>query len=239
MSRRVQIQKQSRIFDDFFKIDEIIVAHEQYDGSMSAEQRRLIFERGNSVAMLILDLNSNTVVATEQFKVPTVMARRRDDPSTTNGWITEAMAGMVDEGETPITAVIREAMEETGYKIRNPQLIAKFFSSPGGTSERIFLFFATVRGADRSGKGGGLDGEDVRALYIPVAELFNQLDSGLLEDPKLIIAAYWLQNYLHACRELGHLVEIVPPREHIARDWRGRRPSTIRRCAMRWRTGTM
>ncbi|MGO9132764.1 MAG: NUDIX domain-containing protein [Methylovirgula sp.] len=216
MSRRVQIQKQSRIFDDFFKIDEIIVAHEQYDGTMSAEQRRLVFERGDSVAVLILDLDSNTVAATEQFKVPTMMARRRDDPSTTNGWITEAMAGMIDPDETPIGAVIREAMEETGYKIRNPKLIAKFFSSPGGTSERIFLFFATVRGADRLSKGGGLDGEDVRALHIPVADLFNQLDSGLLEDPKLIIAAYWLQNYLHACRELGHLVELVPPREHIA-----------------------
>ena len=33
--RRVDIRSQQRLFDDFFKIDELIVRHERHDGGMS------------------------------------------------------------------------------------------------------------------------------------------------------------------------------------------------------------
>ena len=31
-NRRVEIRGQKRLFDDFFKIDELIVRHQRYDG---------------------------------------------------------------------------------------------------------------------------------------------------------------------------------------------------------------
>lgn len=68
MPRKAVIQQQRRVFDDFFKIDEPIVSHEQIDGTMSATQRRLVFERGNSVAVLLLNLDIKSVVLVEQFK---------------------------------------------------------------------------------------------------------------------------------------------------------------------------
>ena len=89
------IHRQTRLFDDFFKIDEIQVSHEQLDGTMSAEQRRLVFERGDAVAVLLFNLDTRCVVLVRQFKVPTLIGRRRDVPSTSDGWITEAMAGMI------------------------------------------------------------------------------------------------------------------------------------------------
>ena len=49
MSRKAVIEQQRRVFDDFFKIDELTVLHEQIDGTMSANQRRLVFQRGDSV----------------------------------------------------------------------------------------------------------------------------------------------------------------------------------------------
>ena len=52
-TRKVEIRKQTRLFDDFFKVDEIVVAHEQHDGTMSSDQRRLVFERGDAVAALL------------------------------------------------------------------------------------------------------------------------------------------------------------------------------------------
>ena len=79
-----------------------------------------------------------------------------------------------------------------------PELIGRFFASPGGTSERVFLYFAEVTGADRIGAGGGVDDEDVKVLEIAVDQLFEQLADGLIEDPKLAIAAYWLQNRLRS-----------------------------------------
>ena len=54
-SRRVEISSQKRLFDDFFKIDELIVVHQRYDGSMSGVERRLVFERGDAVAVLLFD----------------------------------------------------------------------------------------------------------------------------------------------------------------------------------------
>jgi nudix-type nucleoside diphosphatase (YffH/AdpP family) len=193
--RRVEIRRQKRLFDDFFKIDELIVAHQRFDGSMSDDERRLVFERGDTVAVLLFDGNTRSVVLVEQFKPPSLIGRRRDDPSTIDGWITELVAGMIDAGETAEQAVIREAYEETGYRIGNPRLIAKFFSSPGGSSERVFVYYAGVNEAQREGRGGGLDGEeDIKVFQLKVDTLFDRLAQGAIDDPKLAIAAYWLKD---------------------------------------------
>ncbi len=196
MSGRAVIERERGAFDDIFKIDEFLVSHEQTDGAMSAGQRRLVFERGDAVGVLLLNVESKSVVLVEQFRMATLMGRRRDDRSATDGWITETVAGAIDANEMPEAAAIREAFEETGYQIRQPQLISRFFSSPGGTSERVFLYFAEVTDEDRLGKGGGIDDEDIKVVQLAIDELFNRLARGSIEDPKLLIGAYWLQNRL-------------------------------------------
>ena len=182
-ARKVEIRKQTRLFDDFFKVDEIIVAHEQDDGTVSSAQRRLVFERGDAVAVLLYEPDTRTVIMVDQFRVPILIGRRRDNPATTDGWITEAVAGMIDPGETAEEAVIRETLEETGYRISKPEQICKFFSSPGGTSERIFLYFSEVSEVDRVGEGGGVQGEDVRVVRRNAQDLFAQLEKRQIEDP--------------------------------------------------------
>ena len=107
-SRRADIHSISRKFDGFFKVDEIDVSRQAYNGAMHRE-RRLVFERGDMVAALSYDATSKEVVVLEQFRAPVLVARRRDDPRTGDGWIVEAVAGMIDEGETAEQAVIREA----------------------------------------------------------------------------------------------------------------------------------
>jgi nudix-type nucleoside diphosphatase (YffH/AdpP family) len=200
MSGRAVIARQSRLFDDFFKIDEFVVAHEQTGGAMSALQRRLVFERGDAMAVLLLNTDRNAVVLVEQFRLPALVARRRDDASATDGWLVETVAGMIDANETPEAAAVRETREETGYRIRKPELIGRFFSSPGGTSERVFLYFTEVGDADRAGQGGGIDDEDIKVLHVGLDVLFERLARGLIEDAKLLIAAYWLQNRLNSRR---------------------------------------
>ena len=206
-TRKVEIRKQIRLFDDFFKVDEILVAHEQRNGTMSSDQRRLVFERGDAVAALLYEPDTHTVIVVNQFRVPTLIARRRDNPETTDGWITEAVAGMIDPGETAEEAIIRETLEETGYRINKPELICKFFSSPGGTSERIFLYFSEVSEVDRVGAGGGVHGEDVRVVRRSTHELFAQLEKRQIEDPKLAIGVYWLQGHIRRMKALGKRVQ--------------------------------
>jgi nudix-type nucleoside diphosphatase (YffH/AdpP family) len=193
--RRVEIRGRHRLLNDFFKVDEVTVAHQRYDGTMSAGERRLVLERGDAIAVLLFDKQTRSVLAVEQFRLPALIARRRDNPTTSDGWITELVAGMIDEGESATQAVVRETFEETGYRIENPKPIGTYFSSPGGSSERFFLYCALVSAARREGRGGGLAGEeDIKVFQIDVEDLFDQLAAGTIEDPKLAIAGYWLKD---------------------------------------------
>jgi nudix-type nucleoside diphosphatase (YffH/AdpP family) len=205
--RKAEIRSQRRLFDDFFKIDEVIVSHERPDGTMSPDERRLVFERGDAVAIMLYNADTKSVTLVNQFKVPSLIGRRRDEPDTTDGWVTEATAGMIDQGETAEAAIVRETAEETGYSVKNPHLICKFFSSPGGTSERIFLYFAEVRESDKVSHGGGLPGEDVTVVRMPLHELFGLLEKGKIDDAKLAIGAYWLKDRLQDVVQSERLVE--------------------------------
>jgi nudix-type nucleoside diphosphatase (YffH/AdpP family) len=151
--------------------------------------------------MLRLPRSSKQLVLVNQFKAPTL------GKGHANGWITETVAGMVDRYETPAAAAARETLEETGYKIGGLTEIATFFSSPGGSSERIFLYYSEVGEADQLGKGGGDADEDIEVQHIPVHELLEQLQHKSLEDPKLIISALWLKEELNkqAQRPLDHV----------------------------------
>jgi ADP-ribose pyrophosphatase len=196
MSGRVVFSGHRRLLDDFFKIDEFDVSHRQSGGTMSPVQRRLVFERGDAVGVLLFNADRQSVVLVEQFRLPALIGRRRDNPLSDDGWLVEAVAGMIGDDELPQAAAGREVFEETGYRPRELVPIGRFFSSPGGTSERIFLYFAEVAASDRAGAGGGIGDEDVCIVDMPVEELFDRLSRGLLEDPKLIIAAYWLRDRL-------------------------------------------
>jgi nudix-type nucleoside diphosphatase (YffH/AdpP family) len=209
--RRVVIKSEKRLLDDFFKIDEYSVSFEQYDGKMSAEQRRLNFERGDAVGVLLLNVDTRSVVLVQQFKLPSLIGRRRDDPAIQDGWVTETMAGMIGPDETAEDAAIRETLEETGYEIESPEFICKFLSSPGGTSERIFLYYAGVSDSRRPGwKGtsdddafGGIADENIKVFEVSVNDLFDQLTNGKIDDPKLAIAAYWLKDNMYRFEKLA------------------------------------
>ena len=73
MPARAVIARQQRLFDDFFKIDELLVTHRQIDGTTSSVQRRLVFERGDSVAVLLFNRDpARGELLVEQFKAPTL-----------------------------------------------------------------------------------------------------------------------------------------------------------------------
>jgi ADP-ribose pyrophosphatase len=185
----VVVHGKRRIFDGVFKLEEVAVSHRRVDGSMSSEQKVLVFERGDSVAALILNIDSGKLVLVEQFRAPTL------DKSRNHGWMIEAVAGTIEAGDTPEETIVREVLEETGYQIKNPKHIATFFCSPGSSSERIFLYYTTVTNAHKIGPGGGVvgEGEDIRIVTMSPEELFERVQRAEIEDPKLIIAAYHLK----------------------------------------------
>ena len=186
--KKVVIEKSSRIFDDFFKIEEAYLRYERFDGKMSPLVRRLNFERGDSVAALIFNRDTGRVVLVNQFKYPTL--------AKGPGWLTEAMAGMVGENESVADAVRREVLEETGYRLVHLEHISTFYVSPGGSSERIILYYAEVDGESKIAAGGGVatEDEDIVTLELTLDEALRQIDSGDIADAKTIVGILWLLN---------------------------------------------
>ena len=214
-SREVKIGERKNLFKNgLFEINKLVVSHMQGDGKMSVDQERLVFDRGNAAAVLLFNTDTRCVVVVDQFRAPTLGVGNADGWLTETaggGWLTEAPAGVVDKPESPIRTAVRETLEETGYEVQEPKqgqaeqdgdlkLIAKFFSSPGGSSELIYLYFAKVSAAKKKANGGGLSDEDLRVREIPVEELFEMIKTQRIEDPKLLIGALYLREEL---RELG------------------------------------
>lgn len=183
----VELLAKKRIFDGFFKIDELSFRFEHFNGAMSPRLTRLVFERGDSVAAVILNTDSQRLIFTNQFKAPTY----EKGP----GWIIEIVAGMPDSGETPEQALFREIEEETGYRASGARRLTTFYVSPGGTSERILLYYVEVKSADRIASGGGLaaEGEDIQLVELTRAEAFAAIASGEIMDAKTIIGLMWLK----------------------------------------------
>lgn len=176
--REYRIDEVKRVFDGHFKVDEATVAYQKPNGEWSEPTNRLSVERGDAVAVLIHDPARDTLVFVRQFRYPTV---RHGEP-----FLLEIVAGNVDEGETPETAVAREAKEETGIEIQNVRRVAQMYGSPGGMSERIDVYLA--EGRYTPGAGGGLEGEDVEIVELPVAEAMSRLKRGEIRDGKTQLA---------------------------------------------------
>jgi len=191
MPREVKIISTKRVFDGFFKIDEAHLQHELYNGKMSPELTRLNFERGDSAAVVLHDPVSDTVIMTEQFRYP-VYTKDQD-----KAWIMEIPAGSIEEKENadPTITLRRELMEEIGYSVNSFRKIASFFVSPGGTSERIHLFYSSITNKSKISSGGGLvsEGEDVRTVSISVQAALYKISTGEIMDAKTIIGLQWLQ----------------------------------------------
>jgi len=188
MPKRVEIISKTEIFKKaIFRIDEVQLRHELYRGGMSEKLTRLKIERGDSVAAIMHDREADTVILTEQFRY----CAYDKGP----GWILEIPAGTVEKDEDPAETMRREIKEEIGYDIERIKHLCTFYLSPGGTSERVLLYYVSVTPHQQTSKGGGLveEGEDIQIVTMHVNQALRKIDSGEIVDAKTIIGLQWLQ----------------------------------------------
>jgi nudix-type nucleoside diphosphatase (YffH/AdpP family) len=183
---KIEVERTRRLLDDFFRIDEIVLRYEKFDGRMSGPVRRLVLDRGDAVAALLMNTATGRVVLAKQLRYPT-FARGA-------GWITEIIAGLVDDGETPEAAIRREIREETGYEATRIEPISTFYVTPGGSNERVFLFYAEADAP--AGERERSDEEDIALLELDPAAAFRMIDAGEIADAKTIIGLWWLRERL-------------------------------------------
>jgi ADP-ribose pyrophosphatase len=181
-TRKVEISEERLAYDDFFKITAGRFKFEKFNGEMSEEVRRLCLDRGDAVAVVLFNRQTGKLVLIEQFRYPVYRALQGE-----NGWLCELVAGVVEAGETPKEVVAREVMEEAGYRIKNVKLLSTVFPSPGGVSERVYIFYAEVAGRENAGGGLAVEQEDIRVMEVPVGKVYAMLKKGQIEDAKTVI----------------------------------------------------
>jgi len=183
---KVEIISKETVFEDFFKIESAIVKYQRFDGHMSKPVRRLNFVRGDSVAAVIYDERRDLVILVNQFKYPTY--------SHGSGWITELAAGMVSDSEDPESSIRREILEETGYQVKSLEHLTTFYVSPGGTSERIWLYLALVDSDSKISDGGGVpsEEEDINIIEMSLSDAWQAVKDGGIADAKTILGLMWL-----------------------------------------------
>lgn len=150
-----------------------------HDGKTVVSTRE-VYDRGDAVAVLPLDLARGTILLTRQFRLPAWLNGYREP-------LIEACAGRL-EGEAAETRILSEAQEELGYRLHGLRKVFELFSSPGIVTERIACFFASYSPADRVSAGGGLpqEGEHIEALEFSLEEAFRLVEAGAIVDAKTV-----------------------------------------------------
>lgn len=182
--RCVEVHQKKLAFDGFLKVVEAEVSYERPDGTMSQPVRRLSVERGDSAAAVIVDKERKVALFTRQFRYPAA--------GTNDAFLLELAAGSVEEGESPQECMRRELEEELGYRVTTLEPLSTFYVSPGGSSERIHLFYAAVDSTQKVTAAGGEPDEDIEIVAKPLDEIRQLLAQGKIVDAKTLIGLTWL-----------------------------------------------
>ncbi|MGZ8193398.1 MAG: NUDIX domain-containing protein [Methylobacter sp.] len=186
MKKQFEILHTEVVYPGFFRMEKYRLKHTLFAGGWSAEISRELFMRGNCVAVLLYDPHTDEIVLIEQFRVGAISQLDR-------AWMMEIVAGAIEEGETAEQVAYRESIEEAGCEIQELMVINEFYTTPGGSSEKITLFCGKI---DSTQVGGihGLDDEDedilVRAVPFNVA--YKMLENREIESAIPIVAIQWL-----------------------------------------------
>jgi nudix-type nucleoside diphosphatase (YffH/AdpP family) len=161
------------------------VDYQLSDGSWERQQRET-YDRGNGATVLLYDRDRHTVLLTRQFRYPVYV---NDHP---DGMLIETAAGLLDDDD-PITAIRREASEETGVRIGELQHVYDVYMSPGSVTERIHFYAAPYDAASRVDAGGGVadEGEEIDVLEIDFDESLAMIRDGRIQDAKTIMLLHW------------------------------------------------
>jgi ADP-ribose pyrophosphatase len=111
--------------------------------------------------------------------------------------ILELPAGILNGGELPEPAALREIREEIGMAAGRLQLLGQFYMSPGYTTEYMYAYLAqdlteAPLNAD--------DDEFIHVEKIPLERAFQMARSGEIKDGKTLVALLLAQPLLTTYR---------------------------------------
>lgn len=181
MNPKVRNVKKLLLSDNWYTLNKVVFDYQMPDGHW-VEQARESYDRGNGAAVLLYNRKKRTVILISQFRMPTYLNGNK------TGMMIEACAGLLD-GDDPETCVIKEAEEESGFRVSKVEKIYETYMSPGAVTEIVHLYIGEYQESDRIGAGGGLDDEqeDISVLELDFDKALEMMKKGEIKDAKTII----------------------------------------------------
>lgn len=136
------------------------------------EAKREIVRHPGAVAILPIYQNME-IIFVKQYR------------KAVNGELLEVPAGKLEYGEIPEDCALRELQEEIGYTARKLTLMGKFYSSPGFSSEIIYVYKAEEL---ISSKLRTDEDEFINIVKYTINDSIKMLEQGLINDAKTAIA---------------------------------------------------
>ncbi|WP_286947651.1 NUDIX hydrolase [Acetobacterium sp. UBA5834] len=146
------------------RIDEV----ELPDGSLS--KREIVDHQG---AVAVLAVKDGQMLFVKQYRIASQQL------------LTEIPAGLLENGEDPEAAAIRECREEIGYRPLNLFKLGEFIPTPGYCTEKITLFCATEFVWDPLDEDPD---EYIRVVKIPLRTVRTLFINGQFIDGKTVAA---------------------------------------------------
>ncbi|WP_010607702.1 NUDIX domain-containing protein [Pseudoalteromonas maricaloris] len=182
----VNVSSIETIFNGFFTIHKYQFTHALFNGGVSELITREILERGHAVAILPYDPVTGSVLLIEQIRIGALASRH-------SPWLLECIAGMAEGSEDYESVARKEAKEEAGLELDKLIYMRSYLSSPGGTTERLYLYLALADLSKASGVYGlAEEGEDIKVHVMPLDEALARLDNEEIDNAATVISLQWL-----------------------------------------------
>ncbi|MDN4503559.1 ADP-ribose diphosphatase [Alteromonadaceae bacterium BrNp21-10] len=182
----MQLLSKKTLYKGFFHLAAYTFKHKLFAGGWSKEVVREMYQRSDAVAVLPFDVQRNELVLIEQLRIGAIESEH-------SPWLLECIAGMIDEGEQADDVVRREAMEEAGLTFGRLHKALSYYSSPGGTTERLHIYIAEVDASTAKGIHGLVDEhEDILVHRINLDDAYTLLEQGKIDNASTVIALQWL-----------------------------------------------
>ena len=186
MSLNINVIKNKILSENYFVLRNITYDLTQRDGQV-VQHKREVYDRGNGATVLLYNSQKQSVVLVRQFRIATWVNGNAD------GMLIETCAGLLDDDE-PEDCIRKEAIEETGYQVKNVRKVFQLYMSPGGVTEIVHFFIAEYDDSLRENEGGGVEDEAIDVLELPFSQALTMIRQGQICDGKTVILLQYLQN---------------------------------------------
>lgn len=178
----VRITNEETLSNEDYALKRYTYEQQKQNGEWQGQDREVL-RHGNAVTALLYNPQRRTIILTKQFRIASYVNGNAE------GMLLETPAGLLEEGEAPEAAMLREIKEETGYALPAVKKVFEAYSSPGAFDELIYYFVAPYGPAQKVEKGGGLEeeGEDVKVIEVPFDEAIQKVRNGEIKDAKTIL----------------------------------------------------